>query len=79
MALFVVVTVDGYWAKGASIEEAKKNARKEGADLRRRRLVFRMPEDSPPESVFVDGYGMLHWFSPSGKRYERLSAEAERS
>lgn len=55
----------GYWGKGATVEEAKANARAVGARPRARGwLVKQMPDGAT--DVTVDGHGSLTWKGGDG-------------
>ena len=47
------------WGSGHSVDEAKKNLRKQGADLRKQYVVYRMPNGAC--DPYVNGMGRVCW------------------
>ncbi len=66
----VIAMVPGYWGKGATLDEAKDNARKAGARgrLNGQWLVKQLPEGAV--DVYVDEMGNINWFWLKGADQE---------
>lgn len=61
---YIVQTMNGYWGRGTSIDDAKREAKRVGGKFKRYLVhEVRQPADSP--APFIDRYGsLLHWGNP---------------
>lgn len=54
-----IAIADHYWGTGATVEEARKRMKAEGARLNQKHLVYRLPENV--EKVYVNDFGAVCW------------------
>lgn len=72
-----VAIADHYWGTGATIEEARRRMKDEGARLNERHLVYELPEGV--EKVYVNDFGGVCWTWPEGKVPATPEENRERS